>query len=37
MQVTDELAVDFRIQTKPGSERIARAAFEFAKKNGKKM
>lgn len=36
IQVTEELAIDFRIQTKQGSERIARAAFEFARKNGKK-
>ena len=30
------MAVDFKVQTKQGSERIARAAFEFARKNGKK-
>ena len=36
IQVNDDLAVDFKVQTKPGSERIARAAFEFAKNNGKK-
>ena len=30
------LAVDFKVQTRQGSERIARAAFEFARKNGKK-
>ena len=28
--------MDFKVQTKQGSERIARAAFEFARKNGKK-
>lgn len=36
IQVNDDLAVDFKVQTKLGSERIARAAFEFARKNGKK-
>lgn len=36
IQVNDELAVDFKVQTKLGSERIAKAAFEFARKNGKK-
>lgn len=36
IQVNDELAIDFKVQTKEGSERIARAAFEFARKNGKK-
>ena len=36
IQVDEELAVDFKVQTKQGSERIARAAFEFARKNGKK-
>ena len=36
IQVNDDLAVDFKVQTKAGSERIARAAFEFAKNNGKK-
>lgn len=35
IQVTDDLAVDFKVQTQPGSERIARQAFEFARKNGK--
>lgn len=35
IQVNEDLAVDFKVQTKQGSERIARAAFEFAKKNGK--
>lgn len=35
IQVDDDLAVDFKVQTRQGSERIARAAFEFAKKNGK--
>lgn len=36
IQVNNDLAVDFKVQTKAGSERIARAAFEFAKNNGKK-
>ena len=31
----DDLAIDFTVTTQEGSERIARAAFEFAKKNGK--
>ena len=35
IQVNEDLAVDFKVQTKQGSERIARAAFEFAKNNGK--
>ena len=36
IQVNEDLAVDFKVQTKQGSERIARAAFELARKNGKK-
>ena len=36
IQVNEDLAVDFKVQAKQGSERIARAAFEFARKNGKK-
>ena len=36
IQVDEDLAVDFKVQTKQGSERIARVAFEFARKNGKK-
>ena len=36
IQVDEDLAVDFKVQTKQESERIARAAFEFARKNGKK-
>lgn len=35
IQVSDDLAVDFKVQTRPGSERIARTAFEFARKNNK--
>ena len=34
INVTDDLAVDFTITTKQGSERIARMAYEFARKNG---
>ena len=36
IQVNEDLAVDFKVQTKQGSERIARMAFDFARKNGKK-
>lgn len=36
IQVDEDLAVDFKVQTRQGSERIARAAFEFARKNNKK-
>lgn len=36
IQVNEDLAVDFKVQTRQGSERIAHAAFEFARKNGKK-
>jgi isocitrate dehydrogenase (NAD+) len=35
LQIDENLAVDFVVETTPGSERIARAAFEFAKNNGK--
>ena len=35
VHVTDDLAVDFCVTTTEGTERIARAAFEYAKKNGK--
>ena len=34
VNVTDDLAVDFTITTKQGSERIARLAYEYARKNG---
>ena len=33
--VTDDLAVDFRVLSRPGSERIIEAAFAYAKNNGK--
>jgi len=36
IHVTPSLAVDFTITTTPGTERIARLAFEYARKNGKK-
>lgn len=35
IQVNDDLAIDFKVLTQQGGERIARAAFEFARKNGK--
>ncbi len=31
----DDLSIDFTVTTQEGSERIARAAFDYAKKNGK--
>ncbi len=34
--VTDDLAVDFTITTKQGSDRIARLAYDYAQKNGLK-
>ncbi len=33
-EVTEDLAVDFKVITSQGSERIIRAAFEYAKNNG---
>jgi isocitrate dehydrogenase (NAD+) len=35
IQVNDDLAVDFKVLSRPGAERLFRAAFEFAKANGK--
>lgn len=35
INVTDDLAIDFAITTRPGTERIARAAFDYAVANGK--
>lgn len=35
VHVNDDLAVDFTVTTADGSERIARAAFDYAKKNGR--
>ncbi|MCL2351473.1 MAG: isocitrate/isopropylmalate family dehydrogenase [Firmicutes bacterium] len=37
VQVGGELAVDFTVTTSPGTERIARAAFEYARNNGKSL
>ena len=36
LDVTDDLAFDFKVITTPGSDRIIRAAFDYAKANGKK-
>lgn len=36
VNITDDLAFDFRVITNPGTERIARLAFEYAKNNNKK-
>ncbi len=35
VNVTEDMAFDFKVTTTQGTERIARAAFDFAKKNGK--
>jgi isocitrate dehydrogenase (NAD+) len=37
INVTDDLAVDFKVITQPGSERIIRMAFEYAKRKGIKQ
>jgi isocitrate dehydrogenase (NAD+) len=34
LHVTHDLAVDFKVITSPGAERIVRLAFEYARKNG---
>ena len=36
VQLGDKMAVDFKVTTALGTERIARAGFEFARRNGKK-
>lgn len=36
VNVTDDLAVDFTITTTQGTERIARLAFDYARRNGKR-
>ncbi len=36
IRIGNEVAVDFKVTTKAGTERIARAAYEYAKNNGKK-
>ena len=35
IELPDTLTMDFKVTTLPGTERIARAAFEYAKNNGK--
>ncbi len=35
VEVPGRLAMDFKVTTQPGTRRIARAAFEYAKNNGK--
>ena len=35
IELPGKLAVDFKVTTNPGAERIARAAFQYAKNNGK--
>ena len=35
IELPETLTMDFKVTTVPGTERIARAAFEFAKNNGK--
>ena len=36
IEIPEKLAMDFKVTTDAGTERIARAAFEYAKNNGKK-
>ena len=36
IEIPDKLAMDFKVTTKSGTERIARTAFDFARQNGKK-
>lgn len=36
IRVHEDVCVDFCVTTRPGTERIARAAFEYARKTGKK-
>ena len=36
VQIGDKMAVDFKVTTDLGTRRIARAAFEYARRNGKK-
>ena len=35
VEVPGDLSMDFKVTTEPGTRRIARAAFEYAKQNGK--
>lgn len=37
IRVNEDLGIDFKVCTRQGAERIARAAFEFARKTGKRM
>ncbi len=36
VQINDDLAIDFTVTTTQGTDRIARLAYDFAEKNGKK-
>lgn len=36
VNITEDLAIDFRVITSPGTYRIARLAFDYARANGKK-
>ena len=36
VHITEDLAIDFRVITTPGTQRIAKMAFDFARKNEKK-
>lgn len=36
IEIPGKLSMDFKVTTEPGTKRIARAAFEYAKHNGKK-
>ncbi|MDO4869203.1 MAG: isocitrate/isopropylmalate family dehydrogenase [Bacillota bacterium] len=36
IEISDDLSVDFKVTTTAGTERLARAAFEYAKNNGNK-
>lgn len=35
VEINDDISIDFKVTTTAGTKRIARAAFEFAKSNGK--
>ncbi|MGI6727589.1 MAG: isocitrate/isopropylmalate family dehydrogenase [Anaerovoracaceae bacterium] len=37
VNINEELAIDFRVITTPGTQRIARMAFDFARNNAKKQ
>ncbi|MBK5262234.1 MAG: isocitrate/isopropylmalate dehydrogenase family protein [Peptostreptococcaceae bacterium] len=36
VEINDDISIDFKVTTTAGTKRIARAAFEFAKSNGKR-